>query len=103
MSDEARVLSQLAHLEIFKKQVETFIDLKGWVANQQYLIDPAMTSKSFVLRAHDSNGLKAALANDCNRMAMAAIESISGFQPEKIFPKSSGWATIRAYYASFFD
>lgn len=102
MSDAARVLSQLAYLEIFKVHSKTAIDVKGWVANQNYLVVAGMTPTSFTLTTHDSDGLRAALANDCNRMSMAAIESISGIQADLSFPKSSAWATIRSYYAAFF-
>lgn len=102
MSDATRAISQLAYLEIFKGQSKTAIDLKGWVANQKYLVLAGMTSTSFTLTTHDTDGLRAALANDCNRMAMAAIESISGVQADGMFPKSSAWATIRSYYAAFF-
>lgn len=102
MSDATRVLSQLAYLDIFKGKSKTTIDVKGWVANQNYLVAAGMTSTSFTLTTHDSDGLRAALANDCNRMSMAAIESISGIQADVMFPKSSAWATIRSYYAAFF-
>lgn len=102
MSDATRVLSQLAYLDIFKGQSKTYIDIKGWVANQKYFVDPGMSSTCFTLRTQDSEGLRAALANDCNRMSMAAIESICGVQAELLFPKSSGWPTIRSYYAAFF-
>lgn len=102
MSDAVRVLSQLAYLDIFKGGEKTAIDVKGWVANQKYLVDSGMTSTCFILSTHDSDGLRMALANDCNRMAMAAIESISGVKEDVTFPKSSSWATIRSYYSSFF-
>ena len=102
MSDAARVLSQLAYLEIFKKQNKTLTDVKAWVANQNYYVDSGMTPTSFTLTVYDQEGLQAALANDCNRMSMAAIESISGVHIDSIFAKSSSWAAIRAYYASFF-
>lgn len=102
MSDATRVLSQLAYLEIFKGHSKTSIDVKGWVANQNYLVEAGMTPTSFTLATHDYDGLRAALANDCNRMSMAAIESICGVQADTLFPKSSAWATIRSYYAAFF-
>lgn len=102
MSDAARALSQLAYLEIFKKQSKTLTDVKAWVANQNYYVDSGMTPTSFTLTVYDQEGLQAALANDCNRMSMAAIESICGVQIDAIFSKSSAWAAIRTYYASFF-
>ena len=102
MSDAARALSQLAYLEIFKKQNKTLTDVKAWVANQNYYVDSGMTPTSFTLTVYDQEGLQAALANDCNRMSMAAIESICGVHIDSIFSKSSAWAAIRSYYASFF-
>lgn len=102
MSDATRVLSQLAYLSIFKRQIKTAIDIKGWVANQRYLVESGMTETCFTLTTQDSEGLRAAWANDCNRMAMAAIESICGVEMDYLFPKSRAWAIIRSYYASFF-
>lgn len=102
MSDAARVLSQLAYLDLFKSQIKTAIDVKGWVANQNYLVVTGMTEKCFTLTTLDSRRLRAALANDCNRMSMAAVESICGVEVDLLFPKSSAWAAIRSYYASFF-
>lgn len=102
MSNATRVLSQLAYLDIFKEQNKIELDVKGWIANQKYLVMPGMTPASFTLTTKDCGGLRTALANDCNRMSIAAIESICGIQKDLLFPKSSAWATIRSYYASFF-
>jgi len=103
MSSIKKVLVQQTHLDIFSCDRRTNIDIKGWIANQNYYIDEDLTLKSFSLRASDKDYLKASLANDCNRMAMAAIESISGIKTDDIMNKSGAWGIIRSYYAAFFS
>lgn len=102
MSEITKVISQLAYLDIFGDVSNTKIDLRGWVANQSYMIDEDISPDAFVLRATNTHTLKAALANECNRMAMASYETIAGIQKEPRLPKSVAWGIIRSYYASFF-
>lgn len=97
-----RFLVQFARIEIFGKVTPTKIDLKGWIANQGYFVDQELIKDSFVLRSSNTSQLQAALANDCNRMAIAAIESISGVQKDTELKNSGAWCIIRSYYASFF-
>lgn len=102
MSAISKVLVQLTHLDIFDVNLKTEIDVKGWVANQSYFIDNDLDSGSFDLRVKETNTLKAALANDCNRMSAAAIESIAGISTDIAFKNSGAWGIIRTYYATFF-
>lgn len=102
MSEISSVIAQLAYLGIFGDVTNTKIDLRGWVANQSYLIDEDISADTFILRVNDTPTLKAAIANDCNRMAMASFETIAGIQKEPHLPKSGAWGIIRSYYASFF-
>ena len=102
MSSISKILVQQSHLEIFSAGRSTSIDLKGWVANQNYYVDSDLVANDYSVRASDKDYLKMALANDCNRMAIAAIESVSGIQPDNKLNKSGAWGVIRAYYASFF-
>jgi hypothetical protein len=98
----SNVLVQQSHLDIFSCERSTDIDLKGWIANQNYFIDSDLANNHFSVRASDRNYLKAALGNDCNRMASATIESISGICLDNGSNKSGAWGVIRAYYAAFF-
>jgi hypothetical protein len=102
MSPISKVLVQHTRLDIFKCDRPTEIDMKGWVANQNYFVDSNLQTNNFSIRAADKDYLKSALANDCNRMAAAAIESISGVQLDKSLNKSGAWGVIRSYYAAFF-
>ncbi len=102
MSFVPKVLVQQAYLDCFHCERPTSVDLKGWIANQNYFIDSDLDRSCFTLRVSDRDYVKAALANDCNRMAVAAIESIAGIATEKNLKKSGAWAVIRAYYASYF-
>jgi uncharacterized protein (UPF0332 family) len=102
MSAITRLLPQLAYLEIFGDLKRTNIDLKGWIANQDYLIDENLSSNGFTLRPRSKAYLKTALANDCNRMAIAAFETVCGIQSDPFLQKSGAWGVIRAYYSAFF-
>ena len=102
MSSIAKVLVQQTHLDIFTCNRPTEVDLKGWIANQNYFVDSELISNGYSIRASDKDYLKSALANDCNRMAAATIESISGIQLDNNLNKSGAWGVIRAYYAAFF-
>lgn len=102
MSSVQKVLVQQSHLDIFACNRLTEIDIKGWIANQNYFIDDDLENNNFIIRAENTEYLKSALANDCNRMASAAIESISGVHLDGDFKKSGAWGIIRTYYSTFF-
>ena len=97
----SKVLVQQTYLDIFECTSYTQIDLKGWIANQDYFVDNTLTSNSFALRAGRKSYLMNALANDCNRMAIATIESICGIKEEPVLKKSAAWGMVRSYYAAF--
>lgn len=102
MTAISKVLVQQTRLDIFNCDRATQIDMKGWIANQNYYVDNDLTSNDYTVRAADKEYLKSALANDCNRMAVAAIESISGVRLDQTLKKSGAWGVIRAYYSAFF-
>lgn len=97
-----RIYLENARLSIFQPCSDTSIDVKGWVATQNYYIDSDIEATKFTLRASNPEQLKAALANDVNRMTIAAFESAAGVLPDPAMPRSVAWGAIRAYYASFF-
>lgn len=103
MSDSIqKVLVQMTHLDMFGVKPTKGLDVKGWIANQNYLFDHDLTPTAFSVRTSDKSNLSLALANDCNRMAMAAIESAAGVRLDDPFKNSGAWAIIRVYYATFF-
>jgi hypothetical protein len=102
MSKIAHILSQQTCLKQFKNLPKTEIDIRGWVANQNYSIDHEITPSSFKLRLYDDIFF-AALANDCDRMAKAAFETICNIQNHPTFPQSTSWHLIQSYYAAFFS
>ena len=97
-----RLLLQSARLSIFKAGANTSIDVKAWIANQGYYIDEDLKKGEFTLRCSAPADLSRALANDLNRMAIAAFESAAGVRTDQTLPRSMAWGAIRAYYASFF-
>lgn len=96
------VLVPQSNIEIFSCTRKTAVDVKGWVANQYYLVDNDLESSHFTVRTTDTSYLQAAYANDCNRMAMATIETAAGLQADPAMGKSGAWGVIRSYYAAFF-
>jgi len=102
MSYTTNVLSQIASLEVFEYAGTERYDLKAWLANQNYFLDSQTDSTTiFSLSARD-NGFWIGAANDCNRFACAAFETISHIQAHPRLAKSSAWNLIMAYYASFY-
>ena len=77
--------------------------LTSWISNQNYQIYSDLTQDSFNLYVSDTLPILSAFASDCNRMAIAAFESIQGIQPNLEFPKSIGWLVIRLYYSAFYS
>jgi hypothetical protein len=98
----SRVLLQQARLDLFSEAGASAIDLKAWIANQNYFIDQDISSSCFSLRAADPNEVRNALANDLDRLASAAFESAAGVRAEPTLPRSLAWGSIRYYYAAFF-
>ncbi len=96
------ILVPQARLEIFNQKIRSEIDLKAWIANQNYFIDDDLKDGVFELRPADDAFLYTAFANDCNRMAVAAIESAAGLQIDPCMNRSGAWGIIRAYYSAFF-
>lgn len=97
-----RVLLQSARLPVFQAGSVSAVDVKAWVANQNYFIDQNLSATTFSLRASDKDQLRQALANDLNRLAGAAFESAAGIGRDPSLPRSLAWGSIRSYYAAFF-
>lgn len=97
-----RVLLQCARLSLFQPGKVSALDVKAWVANQNYFFTQDINTKSFTLRASDSEETRQALANDLNRLASAAFESAAGIGIDPVFPRSLAWGAVRAYYSAFF-
>ncbi|PAA96996.1 hypothetical protein [Serratia fonticola] len=102
MSAITAVLRQSVHLDIFKDIGKSAQDVKAWVANQNYLLNSYTDSANFELRVHNSHSLRIAYANDCNRMSVAAFESVIDIKQTQILKKSGAWGVIKAYYSAFF-
>lgn len=97
-----RVLLQNARLTLFQPGLTSALDIKAWVANQNYFFTQDITAASFALRASDPSQLRQALANDLNRLASAAFESAAGIGLDPALPRSLAWGSVRSYYSAFF-
>lgn len=97
-----RVLLQNARLQLFQPGLVSALDVKAWVANQNYFFAQDITAASFSLRASDPSQLRQALANDLNRVASAAFESAAGIGLDTALPRSLAWGSVRSYYSAFF-
>lgn len=108
MTPEIKVIQQLSINGIFEVTSSTEGDLKAWIANGNYrVVQPlAPSSKNratkFEVSVQQVDIFHAAMANDCNRFALAAIESMLSIGRINRLPKSTGWATVQMYYSAFF-
>lgn len=108
MTPEIKIIHQLSMNDIFQVTISTESDLKAWLANGHYLIGKSLTpsvkdrATEFELRFNQRDALYASLANDCNRFALAAIESMWSVGKIEKLPKSTGWAAVQMYYSAFF-
>lgn len=108
MTPDIRMIYQLCHKEIFEISSRTESDLKAWMANGNFLLKfplvlgPGSSSNQFTLQVNQWDSLYSSLANDCNRFAQAAIESMWLVRKDKILPKSAGWGVVQMYYSSFY-
>ena len=98
----ARVILQSARLPIFQPGSTSAADIKAWIASQNYFVDTDVANTTFALRPSSSVELRQALANDFNRLTLAAFESAAGVAPDPFVPRSLAWGSIRAYYSAFF-
>lgn len=108
MSEAVRIVYQLCQKSVFDTRLRTQADLKAWVADRDYSIAASFSGNSqnradeFSLSIRTSERYYASLANDCNRFALAAIESIRSIGEVQGLPQSVGWTVVKAYYAAFY-
>lgn len=76
--------------------------LASWFCDEEFQVYDHIQPDSFSLYITTEQALLSAFAFDCNRMAIAAFETISGITQNNSFPKSTAWLIIRSYYAAFF-
>lgn len=108
MISEIKIIHQLSVNGIFEVTDSTESDLKAWIANGHYLVSKPLIASTknrtteFELAFNKNEILYASLANDCNRFAQAAIESMWSVGCVSKLPKSTCWAAIQMYYSAFF-
>lgn len=77
-------------------------NLSYWILKQEYQIYTPLTLKKCILEISDEKKLLTAFAFDCNRMAVAAFESMHLIKQSELIPRSTAWLIIQSYYAAFF-
>lgn len=108
MIPEIGIIHQLATNDLYKINAVSESDLKAWIANGDYLHSKNLTPNSkqianeFELNFQRPELIYSCIANDCNRFAQAAIESMFSVSKIDSLPKSSGWAAVQMYYSAFF-
>lgn len=112
MSSEVNIIHQLCHNEIFEVSSNSLSDMKAWMASSNYLLAAPLNKTStkggrcitnyFSLRVSNQTPLYIAMANDCNRFAQAAVESMWLLNKNAKLPRSAGWPSVQMYYASFY-
>lgn len=109
MIPEIKIIQQLAYNAIFEVRSSSESDIKAWLANQDYFLSQPLSSSHenrvsrFNLQIKNLDFLTVVMANECNRFAQAAIESMWSISSLEKIPKSTGWTSIQLYYASFFS
>lgn len=73
-----------------------------WVIKQGYQIFTSIQKDECTLEVSDEKNLLMAFAFDCNRMAVAAFESMHLINRSELLPRSTAWLIIQSYYAAFF-
>src|SRR5207249_1610921 len=84
--------------------------LGDWFRGKRYecydLLMPASVGATyadrFTLSVADDRALLSAFAFDCNRMALAAFESMTCILRVEALPRTTAWLLLKAYYAGFF-
>lgn len=112
MSPEVKIIHQLCHNEIFEMASGSWADMKAWIASSNYLMARQLSKTSikgrkavtnkFELKVNDVDSFYVSMANDCNRFAQAAAESMWSIHRNEALPRSAGWTTVKMYYASFY-
>lgn len=77
-------------------------DFSSWLNSQKYQVYAPIANDRFVLHFTTPEQLLAAIASDCNRLAIATFESIASVHRNPLLPKSTGWQVIQTYYSAFF-
>ncbi|MFL9608730.1 hypothetical protein ACKF11_01465 [Methylobacillus sp. Pita2] len=76
--------------------------LQNWFLTGDYLISQVPTNKKIEVFPRSTEELTKAFSNDLSRLSSAAFESAEGLTKNPIFPYSSGWILVRAYYSAYF-
>ena len=79
--------------------------ISWWVREKDYhfFSFPISCSDSFTVDTVHSKYLQDVFAFEANKMAAAAIESISGIDFEKHSNKAAAWPIIRLYYSAYYS
>lgn len=75
---------------------------KAWLADGNYFFQEVDVNNKLVFVPVNFDEMMQSVAHDINRMSIAAIETIHGALNPNEITRSSAWALIRSYYASFF-
>jgi hypothetical protein len=76
--------------------------LVGWLADANYQVLTDLSSTEAMLTVQDVHAVARAYAAGAGAMASAAFESVEGASPSGVFPKTTAWLMVRAYYGAFF-
>jgi hypothetical protein len=77
-------------------------DMAGWFSAEHYQMPYPILQNSFRVSVVDDDELLSSFACDCNRLGIAAFETVNGIIRNETFPRSTAWLVIQSYYAAFF-
>lgn len=75
---------------------------KNWLSKDDFYIDSVDSNKKFILAIRNPQMWKTAMASDCIRIGINALQSLHSIRSSACFPKIGAWHLIQAYYAAFF-
>ncbi len=88
----------LPNVRVLKK-----LGFSEWIGEMGYRPLSPIESANFKIAYTDNLSFASATATDLIRMSNAALETMSNISKHRIFPKSLGWALIKAYYGAYFS
>lgn len=77
--------------------------LSAWIVSGGFRVAPLTGNAGFILGMTDLADFREAVAADCNRLGIVAIETLAEINKSTVLPKTIAWMLLRNYYASYFS
>lgn len=102
MSTALLLLRNLRVPSLHRVRALKSLGIGEWIGDQGYVAASSITGGKLILSFTDQISYASAIAADVIRTSNASFETVSSINRHRVFPKSLGWALIKAYYGSYF-